>query len=541
MIRSVGELLPKIIRLLFLAVFLFVLTVLLFVDRRIPLDYLSVPVPNLVLALAGLAAGAGGVLSFFAVRRAGRRHAPGGETVSGNGSVIGGKTGSDNGSVIDGETGSDNGSVTGSVPHHPASDAPEVRAHIHRFLCACVALLVLQWLVAASIWFYVGFDVGIVRISAQYALAGDTYPLAPGYFGTNPNNLGIYFITLIFLKLGSLLHTDGYLLLIAFGVWLANLAVVFTGLTVYKLTKSVPAMWTSFFWGGLLFGLSPWITVPYTDTFSILLPILTFYLYLTLRQRRMHPFWKTLFVCLPPTLGWLIKPTNAIMLIAVICTEIAHFLSSAATRDAQKNPSGTTHDAQKNLSGATRDAQEPPSGAQNLPPIFAALRRTVFPCLLALAVCLGCRFAGMAAIRSYTGIEADEANEKTWLHYAMMGANTKTIGNYNREDDAYTSSFPGKKLKNEKDWERLRERLTEMGPGGYLIHAAKKTLRNFNNGTFGWGREKSDFVELIPSEDSPRRQFFRTFIISTGKTPPTVWGTAGHIIPSTSPPCSFCG
>ena len=82
-------------------------------------------------------------------------------------------------------------------------------ANLGHLRLACLLALLLQVFIAYHIWFYVGFDVGIVRISAQYFVQGQVYPYAPTYFATNPNNTCIYFITVLFLQIGKFFSVDG--------------------------------------------------------------------------------------------------------------------------------------------------------------------------------------------------------------------------------------------------------------------------------------------------------------------------------------------
>ena len=179
MFQTTRNRLPNIVLVIYCAIYLFVLMDLLLIDRRPSLDYLSVSLPNWILAPPGVA-----MLIWLR--------------------LFSQKSRCSNGPMI-----AINNPLCLS---HPAK-AQMALSQKKRFFLACLLLLGLQFLMTYCIWFYVGFDVGIVRISAQYAAAGDVYPLANAYFGTNPNNLGIYFLTILFLRLGDFLHMDGYLLL----------------------------------------------------------------------------------------------------------------------------------------------------------------------------------------------------------------------------------------------------------------------------------------------------------------------------------------
>ena len=364
----------------------------------------------------------------------------------------------------------------------------KVPASLGHLRLACLFALLLQIFITYHIWFYVGFDVGIVRISAQYFVQGQVYPYAPTYFATNPNNIGIYFITVLFLQLGKVLSIDGYYLLILFGILCSNIALYLTCRCVLLLTDSRAIVSGTFLLGLLLFGLSPWIFVPYSDILSLPLPILTFYLYLQMKRKDTMSLWvKVFLICMPAIFGRLLKPTNLIILIALVILFVLDLLRGQFQHGLKKT----------------------------------IVVLCTFAALFALSA------LASKGMQSYLAISPDKSVEKSFAHYAMMGLNEKTIGNYSKTDDRLSTSIYNYSAKKDANLTLLKKRLQDMGLSGYLYHVLRKTVCNFSNGTFGWGKEGADFDEYIPQRSDEISQFLENFYYMKNTDADYVIGTGG--------------
>lgn len=364
----------------------------------------------------------------------------------------------------------------------------KVPASLGHLRLACLFALLLQVFIAYHIWFYVGFDVGVVRISAQYFVQGQVYPYAPTYFATNPNNISIYFITVLFLQLGKVLSIDGYYLLILFGILCSNIALYLLCRSVLLLTDSRATLAGTFLLGLLLFGLSPWIFVPYSDILSLPLPILNFYLYLQMKRKDTMSLWvKVFLICMPAIFGRLLKPTNLIILIALVILFVLDLLRGHFQHSLKK----------------------------------AIVVLCTFAALFALSA------LASKGMQSYLAISPDKSVEKSFAHYAMMGLNEKTIGNYSKTDDRLSTSIYDYSAKKDANLTLLKERLQDMGLSGYLYHALRKTVCNFSNGTFGWGKEGADFDEYIPQRSDEISQFLENFYYMKNTDADYVIGTGG--------------
>lgn len=315
--------------------------------------------------------------------------------------------------------------------------------------CFSVLLLLMQIFIVRRIFFYVGWDLETLRNLAMEYLYEK--PLSrPGiatYLQENPNNLWMYFLNVIALQIGDLLHINGYKLLVAGGILLDNLAVFLTGLSCYELTKSRRWSLFAYFAAFVFVGLSPWIMVPYTDIYGICLPIISFYFYVTLRKKALPVFWKTCLIVVPTLAGYHFKPVCVFVFIAIVMVEILYFKKE--------------------------DVQ---------------IKR----CLLQLAsvvLCVLMVWGVDCAVKQYVWYKPDRNLEKPMEHYAMMALNEEKFGYYNAEDDAYTLSVVGYEQKKAANLAVIKQRLTDMGFVGYAKHLTKKNLLNYNIGMMGWGKE----------------------------------------------------
>lgn len=105
---------------------------------------------------------------------------------------------------------------------------------------------------------------------------GDSF--SQNYFNAYPNNI---FLTIIFAGikyLSSLFGcVDNYFPTIVAGVISTDAAIVFTVMTVWKLTQSRKVTFLSIIICTVFLGFNPWIIIPYSDTY--VLPFLSAILY----------------------------------------------------------------------------------------------------------------------------------------------------------------------------------------------------------------------------------------------------------------------
>lgn len=322
--------------------------------------------------------------------------------------------------------------------------------HFTVILAGCgLLLLLLELGLSYLIYFQTGWDVSIVTgMAAKIAHGegiGDFY-----YYSQYVNNIVVTYLLSLVWKISILLGMEGraYYLCIAAGCTAVTLAGEFTALSIRKATGSGAAGLAGFGILTVTAGLSPWITVPYTDVYSILFPALTFYLYISARLAKKNALWLWLGAGLAGGLGYLIKPSAGIVLIAVVLLELWRL----ATGEAGKRK-------------------------QSLWALGAVL------CAMVLTL-------GMKRYMTYAvGCELKEDLRFTFAHYLMLGLNGETKGSYSSEDYGFSSSFDTVEERKNANLQEACRRLKEYGPAGYADFLMRKLLLNYNDGTFSWWME----------------------------------------------------
>lgn len=319
-------------------------------------------------------------------------------------------------------------------------------------LSVCVYFISL-W-IAREIAFQVPWDVKVVGTTA--AAVADEVPI--GYFSylsLYTNNIPITYI------LGKLLHyaknTIDYAMNPQF-IWiqinclLMTASILFSALTVKRLTKNAMFTFIAFMLNFLLIGLSAWKIAPYTDTYGQLFPVLAVYLYICYRQAQ-KTWKKTLLMVLSLlscVVGGLMKPSVYIVLIALFMSEILFFLLKEKTD----------------------------------------LRCLLLQVIVA-AVMLIAAEKYQAAIVEKIGLEVNENIEASAVGYFYMGLNETTMGSYSSDDAAIYGEFQfmDKKERDAIVLQRAFDRIDEKGFAGTISFWLRKMVMIFNDGLFGWRTE----------------------------------------------------
>ncbi len=344
------------------------------------------------------------------------------------------------------------------------------------FLFINIAVLIIQIIYAHNIYFFTGWDVSHVFDAVHYVINKNSFVRINAMypFSVYPNNLGILFLLLPIEWIARLINVDGYLASIMLSVLSVNVAGVVLYYLIKHLTqKPIIAMftWILFY---ILFGFSPWITIPYTDTFTILFPITALYIYVTKKQQEVS-VPRSLLIGFLLFWGMYIKPSVVVVLVAILLTEILSWGKWSA-------------------------------------------KLTNYRKLISIGfILLGGApvFLGNALIhKALINILNPEARF-TALHYINMGLNTNRDGVFWGEDVEYSKSFQTVKERNQGDLSKIKTRLLSFGVEGYAQFLSRKALANFADGTFAWGIE-GNFFQKIPERINPINKILNSYIIRYG-------------------------
>lgn len=338
-----------------------------------------------------------------------------------------------------------------------------------------IAVLFLQIVISAKIYFVAGWDCSIVTGSAADIAAGRSKIGDFYYYSQYPNNIMLVFLLGVIQKLAYVVNISNYYACVAVGCILVNLSGIVMALCVEKLTENAGATLFSFLTFSALVALSPWITIPYSDVFGMLFPILAFYFYLLSAGCTTKAYLVYYFcIGLSALFGALIKPTCMVVLIAIVLIE-------------------------------------------GKKAIFVKKYKIRFLGLLGMTAAAG---AIVAAIRAYavywTGCILNDDLAISMFHYLMMGMNQETVGCYSSADYGFTSSFPTRAERMRGNLAEVGSRLKEMGFLGYMELLLKKLLLNFNDGTFSWWMEGGFLLQEIPGELTWLKLFLRRIYYPTG-------------------------
>jgi len=329
---------------------------------------------------------------------------------------------------------------------------------------ASILLLIMQMLLVYTTYFSVGNDAGIVAKGAQYFVDGifdEFYNLR--YFQYAPNNLYVYAFYIIVFKISYFLNIDTSLLLAVISALLANISVLLSTLCVWEITRKRCYVYFSFVVASLLFALQAWVVVPYTDSLSIVFPILTLYIYLRMRNWNGNVVLKWLIISIVPMISYSLKPLNLIIIIAILISSFLHI------EDGVKS-------------------------------FFMSLAGVIVAFLIG--------FLMHFCVEKMVNVTPDDNKKLDITWYLLLGSNYDTYGQFNYGDYYFIFSYDELEERDSKALECVRGRIVDMGAIGLAKHWVNESHVFFNDPTFRWGVADYTF-EDIPKREDTLSQYIR--------------------------------
>ena len=324
-------------------------------------------------------------------------------------------------------------------------------------IVASILLLALQMLLVYSIYFVVGNDAGIVAKGAQYFVDGtfdEFYNLR--YFQYAPNNLYIYVFYIIVFKISNIFNLNASLLLAVISAVFANISVLLSALCVWEITKRRSYVYFSYIVGALLFALQAWIVVSYTDSLSILFPILTLYIYLKMRDWKGNVIIKWLIISIVPMLSYYLKALNIIIIIAILISSFLH------------NKEGL---------------------------------KSFLLSLVGVMIAFLIGFLMHFCIEKMVNVTPDDNKKLDITWYLLLGSNYNSFGQFNFEDYYLIFTYDDKDERDREVLEHVSSRVADMGALGLAKHWVNESHVFFNDPTFGWGVADYTFEDIPERED----------------------------------------
>lgn len=342
------------------------------------------------------------------------------------------------------------------------------------------ALFAAQVLWVNKVYFYTGWDVVTIRSHIEWVINGGTMQdrSIDLLFSIYPNNLLFFYLSCLIEKIGILFSmAEPYDLCIYISCLCVNLSCLLGNLIMRRLSESnvVRFLYTVISTVFILF--SPWIMIPYSDTFGMPFVMLGIWGVVCLKQR--YAKWGV--VSFAGFVGYLIKPTCIFPLFAAgIVFGVRYLLC---------------------LRKYWRE-------------LFALILCGVVSWCIGLLIPLWIQHT--YSFRIYPD------SRMTHTHFLMMGINEETGGGFSTEDFMYSLGFPDVKTREQADRELFVRRLGELAEGRRLgTFLKRKTLVNFNDGTFAWNGEGGFFFEKVEHEGILWKWFLDTMV------PPGTWENEG--------------
>lgn len=321
-----------------------------------------------------------------------------------------------------------------------------------------VIFLFIQILLMYSYYFRTGWDSFSVIEAAD--LLSENMKLESwinDYFSYYPNNL---FITILFSKIILFCKNIGlakfsYFIILVVQAMLNVLTGVLIFKTVSKLTCSIKISIFGYLFYIVLVGLSPWVSIPYSDSMALVFPILMFYIYINLENEKYNNIKIFCLISLA-VLGYMLKPQTAIIFISILLISMLCI---------------------KNYS-------------------FSKKLKNIFIGFMSIFI----SYSVVNVLIDNENITLNRELEISYIHFVKMGLNNITDGGYLSEDVQKSMAFGTSIERKEENIQKIKERLEEYGWIGLLRHQTKKTIVNYNDGTFAWGLEGNFYLGVHEGE-----------------------------------------
>ncbi len=319
-----------------------------------------------------------------------------------------------------------------------------------------------------------GWDVSVVT-GTVYQLWDNGKVGTDTYYSIYPNNIPIlWLLHRIYEKAYSL---QNYPYFPEF-LWIQILCVmesvtgVVLGIAAYIATKkAVPVIISGFLFLAIC-GVSPWTIIPYTDSFTILFPILVICLYIIYTKTEsslkyiLIPFIEILGIA-----GGILKVTNYIVLFAIVIVEIAR--------------------------------------------CFFDIKKRWKALIVIALLCVGMFFSQKMMNDKFikeTGAEINDTVSVGWQHYFYMGLMEGSTGSYNPHASAILGDYETRRERQKDELRLAGEIIKGRTFSQNANFALRKMVMTYNDGSFSWNCEgamrKTEYRSISESRLKPAMKDF---------------------------------
>lgn len=356
------------------------------------------------------------------------------------------------------------------VIYYKFSDKKLLKKDINIGVCILFIgiIFIIQLFIIKKIYNIVGWDCGKIINDALASIKNGTIE-DYSYYIYYPNNIEMFLImrylfafTSKFIEISNLYNV--FYVASVFNIILLDIAALFTFLTVQRILERKSSYLSLIFI--LVFILfTPYINIPYTDTITMMFPILIFYLYICIKQSTNKKKYLLAFLLgIVSIMGFYIKPTTIIVIIAITIKELLNI------------------------------------NKKNIP------KNILVVCIIIIGMLTGKMIYEHQKSKYFSSSISEEMlseNEMPFTHFLMMGMqqnkienipenggkNTFLYGAYNEEDVQNTKKVIGIENKKSYNFRIIKERLHNFGFWGYIKFLFNKSNWILSDGTFYYGCE----------------------------------------------------
>lgn len=313
------------------------------------------------------------------------------------------------------------------------------------FGAGSAVMLLGQICLVLGAWFVAGWDTRNV-IFPEMQMNSD-------YMSMYPNQIflaGLFRRIYFFLTLKGFTFDGYYLTLVFLSAILVAISVIMLGIIAKKLFSPFIAILT-FLCCMLFVGFSPYILIPYSDTFGLFCTSLILFSFTTINNKAFKWFVIMFF----SIVGFFIKPTVLIVLFAIIIILIS-----------------------KNIKNVQLSRIK-----------FEKKKIILSAITILLALCGFVSGFFVSDIVSNYGVEINDDRAFGITHFLMMGINLETRGAWNDDDVNISRSYKNVKERTKGNLSEWQNRLNIYGIPGVAWILFNKTLTNYADGNFTWESE----------------------------------------------------
>lgn len=349
-------------------------------------------------------------------------------------------------------------------------------------LIGTIILIVLQLFIIAGARFIAGWDVWFITN------IGDTTQIE--YFSRYPNQLFLYGVFTGIAHFLQVLGISNYYLGL---ICLSSLSVAAcVPMTAYiaKRMAGHAVGYGAFVLSAVMCGLSPWIMVPYSDTFGMFFTVFILWCYVCLDKQVQNQDEQTsalagvhvdaridartccrwFLMGFAVVIGYAIKPTVIFVFVAIVVIELIQWLASLASCSSQAS-----------------------QGSCDLRKTATA----IIACVLGIVLA----FALTSFVKNST-YDVDENAAFSATHFLMMGANPVSGGVWSVSDVEFSDAANTPEERSRANLAEFKNRVMAMDLPQANMFLLKKLLTNFADGTFAWEIEGDFYTQIIGTNEA---------------------------------------